>query len=1209
MGFPMESADSHSSHQALLDLERDKTAPVELLESVALILGVKYEVLGIQLTARAEDEAEQNDVATRFAPKEEWVLRWLLKRSGLSGLPSKVKTTEADAIRMCSDGRTWLLINHLLIVVPHGVLAKVLAENEFLIHLERCLPAVLQASVEDAAGEVPKKTPSKKRKRPSAADASQLSSTSANGVYGTRSVGFLIGLALHRLAQIVELDTHTSEHIRLALSAPVSVTASLIGKLISDLTISFAETPDAVPAFVVKIIAGTVKVWNHRMYDGLEEGIQNRAFTIECLQPLLGILARLNNSGSEDCSGLTNQIERLIALHCVLPSRNAFFREYSDAAQDSERTKEHLRAALLPSAPSGEGPEIAFLLDTAVRSISKGNLRRRQHEQPWFETLFFMLVDRVSKEDLGVLLSTAIKQKLELSRARLSQLALNQISSSPIEWSMMAKIVEMNAGICLPTSPCTLENLFDHFDDNNSTSSVETIRDGVLSPILRTFARSRELTTFITVWHGYLAKKIDSEGTIWQDEQLSAVFRDILKEYPTSISIRSMLEQVIGDVLHATDDANGGPDAHASLAIIDSVLVARSEDCKNEEDLLRTLSRSCRSWLKVRPADAPQRWRWWRIIRRIQHIFQEGQLDPTIEPMLVFFDLESNGVDTQLEAVECFHLVCELFGRNAGIANLVEKHLDGLAAQISQRRAAAVSGLSNVARACMAIMLQQSHVLSFATTTKLWPVLWHCVSDPTSTSGNIHDRYRQMYKTFLMSEIITDDAALVRHTFDIIFDTFQTGHQTPFVHQILTDLPLQHVKKPKLEDLAGFLIESLKPNGGIEPHYVLSASALLARIVQVAKVSIGRVQAWSQLQDFIEQLSETCQSKHMKPQWRDSIAMSAQIIATAVQHRAKASSNTELKDQDFEELSTLFNPEPLPVDAASTQLTQLEQLASTMSSHPFNPEQMTNLINPTSFEHFCLTADSIKLCLSSKSITHQANQYTIDTLLSTLATVTSPHGGPSFPSLPSNGPSAIYQRLTSLLGAVRSHHRHRLGGRYHLLVPVLQSLLRCLFRPHPIPPSAKQPRIQDAHPPWLKLNTKLTSTFPLTSTSSTQLTRLLTSITSPTASAVRRHHHNPKTPSSTSTSNLLTLTDSTKTARALSGQYLHYLILSYCTFQLQGILSPDVKNSLMPGLYAVLDVMTRDGMRAMNAAMGASERAIWKGLYDDWRMFGRWDGR
>lgn len=47
----------------------------------------------------------------------------------------------------------------------------------------------------------------------------------------------------------------------------------------------------------------------------------------------------------------------------------------------------------------------------------------------------------------------------------------------------------------------------------------------------------------------------------------------------------------------------------------------------------------------------------------------------------------------------------------------------------------------------------------------------------------------------------------------------------------------------------------------------------------------------------------------------------------------------------------------------------------------------------------------------------------------------------------------------------------------------------------------------------------------------------------------------------------------------------------------------------MPALYACADVVGIEALRAMNAGLGAGERAIWRGVYADWKKFGRWEGR
>lgn len=45
----------------------------------------------------------------------------------------------------------------------------------------------------------------------------------------------------------------------------------------------------------------------------------------------------------------------------------------------------------------------------------------------------------------------------------------------------------------------------------------------------------------------------------------------------------------------------------------------------------------------------------------------------------------------------------------------------------------------------------------------------------------------------------------------------------------------------------------------------------------------------------------------------------------------------------------------------------------------------------------------------------------------------------------------------------------------------------------------------------------------------------------------------------------------------------------------------------MPGLYSVMDAIDRELMKAMNAGMDPSSRAIFKSLYDSWTAHGRWD--
>lgn len=49
-----------------------------------------------------------------------------------------------------------------------------------------------------------------------------------------------------------------------------------------------------------------------------------------------------------------------------------------------------------------------------------------------------------------------------------------------------------------------------------------------------------------------------------------------------------------------------------------------------------------------------------------------------------------------------------------------------------------------------------------------------------------------------------------------------------------------------------------------------------------------------------------------------------------------------------------------------------------------------------------------------------------------------------------------------------------------------------------------------------------------------------------------------------------------------------------------------MREKLMPGIFAVMDVMSAEVKRTVNARLDASGRSIFKGLYEDWRKEGRW---
>jgi len=254
--------------------------------------------------------------------------------------------------------------------------------------------------------------------------------------------------------------------------------------------------------------------------------------------------------------------------------------------------------------------------------------------------------------------------------------------------------------------------------------------------------------------------------------------------------------------------------------------------------------------------------------------------------------------------------------------------------------------------------------------------------------------------------------------------------------------------------------------------------------------------------------------------------------------------------------------------------------------------------------HLLLSLESSKLVLDlHPSI---VNQSTVDTLLATICTLASASSDGVLLLFDGNNAEStqaatcLYDRFCALLASILGRFRRRVSDRYHLLLPAMQALLRCLFYPGKADVQYRlgSTRSEGARsflgslPQWMR-----DSDGPLPPSSVESFSRLLSSICNPTVSAARSSRKRAHSE----------LNDETKKVRKLAGQHMQYLVMEYAKCMLDGRVSPEVKEKLMPGMYSVLDAMTRDLMGAMNAAMDPSSRAIFKNLYDDWTRFGKWD--
>lgn len=247
------------------------------------------------------------------------------------------------------------------------------------------------------------------------------------------------------------------------------------------------------------------------------------------------------------------------------------------------------------------------------------------------------------------------------------------------------------------------------------------------------------------------------------------------------------------------------------------------------------------------------------------------------------------------------------------------------------------------------------------------------------------------------------------------------------------------------------------------------------------------------------------------------------------------------------------------------------------------PMVCTFLSNSQTISAFAALVDSICTILSDKpSFT---SQHSIESVITTLVKLTSRHS----PSLPSLYAPTIYARLCETARLILLLHRGRLGGRFHLLLPLLQNLLFVLFMPN-----AGQ---SSSLPPWLK------SSFPseqtrLTPQNAAQYMRLLSTLCSPTQSSVAKAHNRSNASSNTKS----TLNDQVKAAREYASHFIYPLLSCFCRFQLSGRLLPEVREKLTPGIWEALEVasMDREALDAMFAGLDANSKDVWRGVWEEY---------
>jgi nucleolar pre-ribosomal-associated protein 2 len=247
--------------------------------------------------------------------------------------------------------------------------------------------------------------------------------------------------------------------------------------------------------------------------------------------------------------------------------------------------------------------------------------------------------------------------------------------------------------------------------------------------------------------------------------------------------------------------------------------------------------------------------------------------------------------------------------------------------------------------------------------------------------------------------------------------------------------------------------------------------------------------------------------------------------------------------------------------------------------HSLLPKICGLLVETSNAVRFSVLMDTIDTILNHKA--SLTTQHSVECVLAVLVKLTSR----TSPDLPAEYASKIFVRLCETSRLLLLVHRNKLGGRSHILLPLLQNLLFCLF----MPTSARS----GALPLWLRSNTP-NEPICLTPADAAQYTRLLSTLCNPPQSSISKaHQHSRKSKD---------LNDPVKAARERTSHFLYPLLASLCRFQLTGRLLPAVRAKLMPGLWEVVGTASlhKDELDAMFAGLSRSEKDVWRNVWGEW---------
>jgi nucleolar pre-ribosomal-associated protein 2 len=313
--------------------------------------------------------------------------------------------------------------------------------------------------------------------------------------------------------------------------------------------------------------------------------------------------------------------------------------------------------------------------DISIRSIqTHGNGRRKEHDDSWLQHVFSTLQEgfvakrhRQNCTALHAMLLSAVRFKVRLDLPSVRKVASQYaFAKEDPDWKLVAALLKLDGNVFLipDAGEDLLNTLLDKitklpFKDEYEWS--ETISSDVLIPLMREFAKARDLTGFLRHWHAQLVsfEKIRNEFDLssfspWEGESLQ---KDLHKIFESSLTLQQITQ--ILDWLEV--DVKISPDAVS--VILQAIAGAITHEDVADAVAMRLHRIMCESQLERR-----YKWRSSSIFSQTMNWVRTQTIESALseEPTLFDYMRGSNGMDLDdesqnLEDLEIFRAICALW--------------------------------------------------------------------------------------------------------------------------------------------------------------------------------------------------------------------------------------------------------------------------------------------------------------------------------------------------------------------------------------------------------------------------------------------------------------------------------------------------------------------------------------------------------------------